>query len=47
MQLTILRKITVKGPKSFIADFVAINELPQINIAKIRDKIPITLKFLS
>ncbi|QKF65590.1 hypothetical protein AVENP_0008 [Arcobacter venerupis] len=38
----IIRKnITVKGPKSSIAAFNAINELAQINMANINDKIPI------
>ena len=44
--INILKKITVNSPKSCIADFKAINELPQINIAKISEKIPIKLKFL-
>ena len=42
--INILKNITVKGPKSFIADFKATNELAQINMAKISDNIPIKLK---
>ena len=43
--IIIRKNITVYGPRSTIAAFRPIKELPQINIAKIREEIPIKLKF--
>jgi len=43
--IIIRKNITVKGPRSSIAAFNAINELAHINMANINDKIPIILKF--
>jgi hypothetical protein len=39
--MSILKNITVNGPKSSIAAFKAINELAHINMANINDNIPI------
>ena len=43
--ISIRKNITVNSPKSAMADFKAIKELPHINIAKIIDINPIRLKF--
>jgi len=43
--ISIRKNITVNSPKSTIADFKAIKELPHINIAKIIDTNPTRLKF--
>lgn len=45
--MNIRKNITVNSPKSVIADFKAIKELAQINIAKMIEKIPIKLKLFS
>ena len=39
--ISILKNITVKGPRSSIAAFKAINELAHINMANVRDNMPI------
>lgn len=46
LAISILKNITEKGPISPIADFKAIKELAQINIAKTSVKIPIILNFV-